>query len=154
MKRGIMFLIILTACSATLAQTELGVKGRQFTINGKPIFLLGISYYGALGASKDSIRLDLDDMQKYGFNWFRVWATWAAFDNEISAVEPEGKPRQSYLAKLEWLIAECDRRDIDKKELKGILLDVQVDFLAPHRPRHQKSPETTPVVRYARNQAV
>lgn len=225
MKKSILLLSILMTGSTAVAGTELGIEGKQFTINGKPTFLSGISYYGALGASKDFIRRDLDDMQKYGFNWFRVWATWGAFDNEVSAVDPQGKPREPYLAKLRWLVAECDRRgiivdvtlsrgngvtgpvrlqsaealrraaktivtslkpyrnwyldmgnernirdrrfvsteelaklrkfikglyadrlvtasfvrDIKKDELKGILLDARVDFLAPHRPRHAKS---------------
>jgi len=228
MKRSILLLSILTA-SAAIARTELGTDGKQLTINGKPTFLLGISYYGALGASKDFIQRDLDDMQKYGFNWFRLWATWGAFDNEISAVDREGRPREPYLAKLQWLVAECDRRsiivdvtlsrgngvtgsvrlqsaeslrraaktlvtslkpfrnwyldmgnernirdkrfvsveelaelrkfikrlhpdclvtasfvrDIKTDELKQILLDVRVDFLAPHRPRNPKSPGQT-----------
>ena len=228
MKRSILLLSILTA-SAALANTELGIDGRQFTVNGKPNFLAGISYYGALGASKDFIQRDLDDMQKYGFNWFRVWATWGAFDNEISAVDREGRPREPYLGKLQWLVAECDQRgiivdvtlsrgngitgpvrlqnaeslrraaktlvtslkpyrnwyldmgnernirdkrfvsveelaelrkfikrldqgrlvtasfirDVELDELKQILLDVRVDFLAPHRPRNPKSPGQT-----------
>ena len=228
MKRSILLLSILTA-GAAIANTELGTDGRQLTINGKPTFLVGISYYGALGASRDFIQRDLDDMQKYGFNWFRVWATWGAFDNEISAVDREGRPREPYLAKLQWLVAECDRRgiivdvtlsrgngitgsvrlqstealrraaktlvaslkpyrnwyldmgnernirdkrfvsveelaqlrkfikrldpnrlvtasfvrDIKTDELKQILLDVRVDFLAPHRPRNPKSPGQT-----------
>lgn len=228
MKRSILLLSILTA-GAAIANTELGTDGRQLTINGKPTFLVGISYYGALGAPKDFIQRDLDDMQKYGFNWFRVWATWGAFDNEISAVDREGRPREPYLAKLRWLVAECDRRgiivdvtlsrgngvtgsvrlqstetlrraaktlvaslkpyrnwyldmgnernirdkrfvsveelaelrkfikrldpnrlvtasfvrDIKTDELKQILLDVRVDFLAPHRPRNPKSPGQT-----------
>ncbi|MHC4603766.1 MAG: glycoside hydrolase 5 family protein, partial [Planctomycetota bacterium] len=231
MKHSILLLSILTV-SAAAAGTELGVEGRQFTINGKPTFLMGISYYGALGASKDFIRRDLDDMQKYGFNWFRVWSTWGAFDNEVSAVDRQGKPRAAYLSKLRWLVAECDRRgimvdvtlsrgngvtgpvrlqspdalrraaktivtslqpyrnwyldmgnernirdrrfvstkelaklrkfikgldpdrlvtasfvsDINKDELKPILLDIRVDFLAPHRPRNPKSPGQTAAV--------
>jgi endo-1,4-beta-mannosidase len=225
MKRVSLLLSILTAGAVAAAGTELSIEGRQFTINGKPTFLLGISYYGALGARKDFIRRDLDDMQKYGFNWFRVWATWGAFDNEVSAVDPQGNPREAYLARLRWLVAECDRRgiivdvtlsrgngvtgpvrlqspealrraaqtivtslkpyrnwyldmgnernirdkrfvsteelaklrkfikrldpnrlvtasfvgDIKKDELKSILFDARVDFLAPHRPRHAKS---------------
>ncbi|MHC4544624.1 MAG: hypothetical protein ACYTDW_00275 [Planctomycetota bacterium] len=225
MKRTIFLLSILMFSAVASAGTELGAKDTQFTVNGKPTFLLGISYYGALGASKDFIRRDLDDMQKYGFNWFRLWATWGAFDNEVSAVDPQGKPREPYLTKLRWLVAECDRRgiivdvtlsrgngvtgpvrlqstkalcraaktivtslksyrnwyldmgnernirdkrfvsteelaelrtfikrldpnrlvtasfvrDIKKDELKTILLDARVDFLAPHRPRHAKS---------------
>ena len=116
MMRTIFLLSILIVSAVASAGTELGIKGNQFTINGKPTFLLGISFYGALGASKDFIRRDLDDMQKYGFNWFRLWATWGAFENEVSAVNPQGKPRGPYLSKLKWLVAECDRR--------GIIVDV------------------------------
>ena len=52
--------------------TKLAVSGSQFTINGKETFLFGISYYAALGASRDFIRSDLDDMQNLGINWIRV----------------------------------------------------------------------------------
>ena len=38
------------------AMTSLSVEGSSFTVNGKPTFLLGISYYGGLGASEDFIR--------------------------------------------------------------------------------------------------
>ena len=224
MKRCVLFLSIFSV-SVVLADSELGTKDKQFTINGQPDFLIGISYYGALGASKDFILKDLDDMQRYGFNWFRLWATWGAFDNEVSAVDPQGRPREPYLTKLRWLVAECDRRgiivdvtlsrgngvtgpvrlqnteelrradetlvtslktycnwyldmgnernirdkrfvstgelaelrkfikgidpdrlvtasyvgDINEDELKTILLDARVDFLAPHRPRNEKS---------------
>jgi len=72
MSRAIVLLSVLIASTVFASGAELGIKGKQFTINGKPTFLLGISYYGALGASKDFIRSDLDDMQKYGFNWFRL----------------------------------------------------------------------------------
>ena len=116
MKRAIFLLVLLTTSSVASAGTELGIKDKQFTVNGKPTFLSGISYYGALGASKDFIQRDLDDMQKYGFNWFRLWATWGAFDNEVSAVDPQGNPREPYLSKLKWLVKECDRR--------GIIVDV------------------------------
>lgn len=98
------------------AETDLGIEGTSFTINGKATFLLGVSYYGALGASEEFVRADLDDMQKHGFNWIRVWATWAAFDNDVSAVDAEGRAREPYLKKLNWLIGECDRR--------GMIVDV------------------------------
>jgi hypothetical protein len=96
--------------------TELGIKDTQFTLNGEPTFLLGISYYGALGASEDFIRRDLDDMQHYGFNWIRVFATWDFFDNDVSALDGEGNPRELFLGKLKWLVAESDRR--------GVVVDV------------------------------
>ena len=96
--------------------TELGISGTRFTINGKPTFLFGISYYAALGAPREFITLDLDDIQKLGINWLRVWATWAAFDNDVSAVDGKGNAKEPHLSNLKWLVAECDRR--------GIIVDV------------------------------
>jgi hypothetical protein len=74
----------------TDGRTVLGVQDTRFTLNGRPTFLLGISYYGGLGAPEDFVRRDLDDLQRHGFNWLRVWATWGAFDRDISAVGAEG----------------------------------------------------------------
>jgi hypothetical protein len=97
---------------------KLGVDGTRFTVDGKPVFLLGCSYYAGLGASDEMWRADLDDMQKAGINWIRVWATWAAFGNDVSAVDGEGRPRQPYLDRLKQLVAECDRR--------GLIVDVSL----------------------------
>ena len=83
--------------AAQAGDTRLGIKGADFTLNDQPTFLLGISYYGALGAGDETIRQDLDDMQRRGFNWIRVWATWGTFDNEVSAVDAEGHAREPYL---------------------------------------------------------
>jgi len=208
--------------------TELGIQGTQFTIDGKPVFLLGASYYGALGASDETLKADLVALQKAGFNWIRVWATWVAFGEDFAAVDGEGRPRNAQLKKLQQLVAECDRRgmivdvtlsrgagderdrlikheqyvravetivtalrehrnwyidlanernigdarhasidelaklrelvrrldehllvtasqggDIGRDELGDYLLKVSVDFITPHRPRHQKSPGET-----------
>ncbi|MEX2188869.1 MAG: hypothetical protein WD875_18820 [Pirellulales bacterium] len=95
---------------------QLAIRDSQFTLDGKPVFLLGCSYYGALGASAEVWQKDLDDMQKAGINWIRVWATWAAFGNDVSAVDGDGAPRQPYLDKLQKLVDECDRR--------GMIVDV------------------------------
>lgn len=108
---------VLIVSSATIAAaTELGVDGTRFTLDGKPAFLLGASYYGALGAPQEFVRQDLDDLQRLGINWIRVWATWAAFENDVTAVDEKGKPREPYLSRLAWLVAECDRR--------GMVVDV------------------------------
>ena len=96
--------------------TVLGIEGTQFTLGGKPTFLLGFSYYAGLGASEEFIRSDLDDFQKYGFNWLRVWATWSSFDSDVSAVDGRGQAREPFLGRLKWLVAECDRR--------GLVVDV------------------------------
>ena len=117
--------VVLVGVEATLAAaaaprkgqaTVLGINGTQFTLDGKPGFLLGISYYGELGTPEDFIRRDLDDLQDHGFNWLRVWATWAAFDHDVSAVDANGQQREPFLSKLQWLVAECDRR--------GLVVDV------------------------------
>lgn len=47
----------------------LGMDETAFAINGQKIFLLGASYYGALGAPEDLIARDFDDLQALGFNW-------------------------------------------------------------------------------------
>ena len=96
--------------------TVLGIRDTRFTLNGEPTFLLGMSYYGALGAPEEFVRRDLDDLERHGFNWLRVWATWGAFDRDVSAVDAEGRPREPFLGRLKWLVAECDRR--------GLVVDV------------------------------
>jgi hypothetical protein len=127
--------IALVPLSANAA--ELAVQGAKFTIDGKPAFLLGISYYGALGASPATIERDLDDVQRLGFNWIRVWATWSGFKNNVSAVDAEGGPREPYLAGLKRLVADCDRRgmivDVTLSRGDGIAGSPRLQALAAHR---------------------
>ena len=104
------------AQTRTNPTTVLGSRDAQFMINDEPAFLLGVSYYAGLGPPENFIQQDLDDLQRHGFNWLRVWATWGAFENDVSAVDAEGEPREPFLAKLKWLVAECDRR--------GMIVDV------------------------------
>jgi hypothetical protein len=119
------------------AQTVLGLDGPRFTTNGKPVFLSGISYYGALGAPDAFIRADLDDMQRLGFNWIRVWATWGAFSNEVSAVHPEGSAREPYFSKLRKLISACDDRgmivDVTLSRGNGVTGPVRLQTPEAHR---------------------
>src|SRR5437867_2265935 len=63
-----------SARATVQTKTILGSAGSRFLLNGTPTFLYGMSYYGALGATENFIRHDLDDMQRNGFNWIRVWA--------------------------------------------------------------------------------
>jgi hypothetical protein len=104
-------LLCLGPPGARLGATELGIEGSRFTIDGRPAFLLGMSYYGGLGAPEESLRKDLDDLRGIGFNWIRVWATWAAFEEDVSAVDlRDGSSREPFLGKLRALVEECDRR--------------------------------------------
>ncbi len=116
MRRLAFLALFLVIVHGAMAATVLGVEGTRFTVNGEPTFLLGISYYGGLGASREFILRDLKDMQSSSFNWMRVWVTWAAFDNDVSAVDAKGNAREPYLDKLRWLVTECDKR--------GIIVDI------------------------------
>lgn len=112
-----MVLVYVGLAASRAPATELGIQGTQFTIDGKPHFLYGISYYGGLGAPQRFAQRDLDDMQRYGINWIRVWATWPNFGENLAALNvADGQPRQPYFDRLKWLIAECDRR--------GMVVDV------------------------------
>ena len=124
----------LNATSA--APTVLGINESRFTLNSRPVFLLGFSYYGALGAPEQFIRQDLADLRRRGFNWLRVWATWASGDVNVSAVDAQGAGREPYLDRLKWLIAECDR--------EGMVVDVTLGRGKPRLPdfaAHQRAVE-------------
>ena len=114
------FLLIWIGCAGlgpgTSGRTVLGIEGSRFILHGKPTFLLGFSYFGALGAPEEFIRKDLDDFQRRKFNWLRVWATWSAFGTDVSAVDGRGEIREPFMGKLKLLVAECDRR--------GMVVDV------------------------------
>ncbi len=121
---------------AATNSTVLGIRGGEFTVNDNAVFLLGFSYYGALGAAEDTVRRDLDDAQRLGFNWLRVWATWNAFDANVSAVAAGGAGREPFLGRLKWLVAECDRR--------GLIVDVTLSRgeTLPNFAAHQRAVET------------
>lgn len=110
-------LITLALATPIARAVELGIEGDRFTLDGKPTFLLGCSYYGGLGASPATVKSDLDELSRLGFNWVRVFADWTAYDTDLSAVDiTTGEPRQPYLDALARLVDECDRR--------GMVVDV------------------------------
>lgn len=115
-------MLLLPLGSSVQADTELGVRDTQFTLNGRPTFLLGISYYGGLDASNETWDRDLPRIRESGFNWIRVWATWHFGENNACAVDAEGRAREPYLSRLKALVARCDRA--------GLVVDVT---LAPQQ---------------------
>ncbi len=108
---GLTVMIIVSMPTLTLEIHE-----DKFLIDKKPTFLLGASYYGGLGASDDFIDKDLEELRQHGFNWIRVWATWSAYDYNVSAVDQDGNAREPYLTKLKTI---CQ-----KAEKLGIIVDV------------------------------
>ena len=114
--------------------TRLGIEGTRFTINGKPTFLLGMSYFAAAGAPEGFVRQDFEDLRRLGFNWVRVWATWSAYESDISSVDGDGNPRQPYLSRLQETVAEANRR--------GLVVDITLSRGTPSSAPHLGTPET------------
>lgn len=112
------FLLVFMGNAPLMAEshTVLGVEGSRFTVNGQPTFLLGVSYYGALGVGPEVWKSDLKEIKKRGFNWVRIWANWNAFGQEAFAVDAEGNPYDAGLKRLQAIVAYCD-------EL-GLIVDV------------------------------
>jgi len=106
----------VTLIAASTPTLTLEIQDSQFLVDGKPTFLLGASYYSGLGASDDLRDRDLSELKERGFNWIRVWATWSAFENNVSAIDADGKAREPYLSKLKHL---CE-----KANQLGMVVDV------------------------------
>jgi len=111
-----MIITFVSLMGFLLPTLVLETQGTDFLVDKKPTFLLGASYYAGLGVSDESVDRDLKNLKELGFNWIRVWATWSAFDNNISAVDYQGNVREPYLSKLKKL---CEKTN----EL-GMVVDV------------------------------
>src|SRR4051794_35543872 len=84
------------------------VRGKMLGIDGRPVFLLGCSYYAGVGASEDVYKRDLGELRNCGFNWIRVWATWAAYGKDVSVFDGKsGAVRPEYFDRLKKLLEEC-----------------------------------------------
>lgn len=55
-----------------IATPRLGIAGDRFSINGTPTFLLGVSYFDALGWKAS----DFDELAARQFNLIRIWMDW------------------------------------------------------------------------------
>ena len=113
---GILLALAAMGTRRPASATALGIDGTRFTLDGRPTFLVGVSYYGGLGAPREFIERDLNDLRARRINWIRLWATWGAHEHNVSAVDAEGDAREPYMAKLRWVVEQADRR--------GIVVDV------------------------------
>lgn len=111
-----MLTTLMTFVTILTPSVTLEIQDTQFLVDGEATFLPGASYYGALGASDDFVDRDLQELKERGFNWIRVWATWGAFGNNVSAVDSNGNAREPYLSRLKKL---CEKTN----EL-GMIVDV------------------------------
>ena len=98
----------------TPVQTDLGTQGQQFTLNGTPTFLIGVSYYGALSAGNDieQIKADIDFFVSHGFNWARVWIGWIGWDgtNRHGSAWWKDTPVPENVEKLRQMVAYADSK--------------------------------------------
>ena len=62
---ALLFACCVSISAAVAESTIVSIDGPRFTLNDKPTFLLGISYYGGLGAPKEFVRRDLDDQSGF-----------------------------------------------------------------------------------------
>jgi hypothetical protein len=131
----ILVAIAILAAQASARSAVLGIECARFLVNSKPTFLVGISYYGGLGASPKTLKRDLDAMKMHGFNWLRVWATWSYQNDNISAVDAHGAPREPFMGWLKHLVAECDRRGmvVDVTLSRGSAASGSIPDMAAHR---------------------
>jgi hypothetical protein len=103
------------------------------------VFLVGISLYGALGATPEMLEKDLASIKAYGFDWLRVFATWGAYGQNVSALDAMGQAREPYMGRLKHLVRECDRL--------GLVVDLTLargksEGLLPDMKAHERAVET------------
>jgi mannan endo-1,4-beta-mannosidase len=115
-----------TAVAQTTAAAPQGfvkVSGRQLVVDGRPYTFCGVNFWAAMnlaadGETGDRQRLlaELDHLQRLGITNLRVMAASEGPDSEpyrmvpALLVEP-GRYNQSLLAGLDFLLAECRKRD-------------------------------------------
>jgi hypothetical protein len=99
----------MTIVAFSTTAIALEIQDSQFLLDGEPTFLLGASYYGALGASDDFVDRDLNDLKRLGFNWIRVFAALSVFENNVSALDAKGNAREPYLSRLKNLCGKANQ---------------------------------------------
>jgi hypothetical protein len=82
------FVLLFPLCSGGAAPgPRVGISADRFTIDGRPTFLLGASYFDVLGYKES----DLDGLAARGFNLVRIWLDWAGWeDRGRSCFDPDG----------------------------------------------------------------
>jgi len=107
---------------------------RRLCVNGRPTFLFGASYFAGLGADEQAIQEDLAELKVGAVNCLRIWATWRAFDNDISALDADGDERNPYWDRLGWLVELADKLgfvvDVTISRGAGVLTDDQAHLHA------------------------
>lgn len=97
---------------AALPLNAITIKDGQFIQDGKPEFLLGLSYFDGLSASPKILQSDLNYFGERGFNALRVWANWYAEFQPHTAglLEPEGAVNPEMMNRLQRMIVAANKK--------------------------------------------
>lgn len=106
----LIFLIPLLFTS--LQADAITIKDGQFIQNGKPAFLLGLSYFDGLSASPQILNSDLRYFGERGFNALRVWANWYPdFQPRTTGLlEQDGTVNVHMMNRLKFMIDAADKK--------------------------------------------
>ncbi len=104
------FLVLFLFVS--LQADAITIKNGQFIQDGKPIFLLGLSYFDGLSASPAILESDLKFFGERGFNALRVWANWYSdFQPKTTGLlEADGSVNVQMLNRLQRLMEIADKK--------------------------------------------
>jgi hypothetical protein len=85
----LLYAAIVTVAGLVVALgLALGVAGDKFTVDGKPRFLVLVSYFDALDASDAVLQEDFDNFQRHGVNGVRIFANWWDCANKDRCKQP------------------------------------------------------------------
>jgi hypothetical protein len=104
------FLILFLFLSSQL--NAITIKDGQFIQDGKPTFLLGLSYFDGLSAPPQVLESDLRYFGERGFNALRVWANWYTdFQPHTNGLlESDGTVNPQMLNRLQRMIDAADKK--------------------------------------------
>lgn len=119
-------LLVCAAKSPAQSATRVGLAADRFTIDGKPTFLLGVSYFDAL----DWHLSDLDALHSHRFNLIRIFLDWNTHDGNgaESAFDQDGN----------FVRSETVRALAQAAAARGIVVDVTI--LHAYSDAHLKTP--------------
>jgi hypothetical protein len=119
--------IVVSMPPRNFAQTTYGpvlaVEGDHFTVGGVPKFLIFISYFDALRASRSARDSDLSWLSRHGISGVRIFANWHHWCGggtvNDGVIAPDGSLNEARLAVLRDFLVAASRR--------GLLVDLSFD---------------------------
>jgi len=96
----------LATFAVAAPRTAVSVSAQRFQLDGRPVFLVGVSLFDALGASPPRDE-DLEALKAWGVNLVRVWSHW-----HDPIYQPDGSLSDQGRARLLQLAKRLDSRGL------------------------------------------